>query len=183
MFINRIAFTNISYLLLGILIYLSFGYILIFNPIITLTKEIIWKKLEKDHYKEKIELMVFNRKDLEDRRIDYIRVNQKEFRLNGNMYDIVKEWEDGDSVYFHCYLDMKETFFQKLFFKHLDKTKKDKQSARLIAFSNILIAVQPDDDSTDSDALQMLDLISNHFHLLKQKNYPRVASPPPKILS
>lgn len=171
----------ISLFLLTVLIYLSFGYILIFNPLIAITKEIIWKKLEKDHYKDKIELIVFSKKDIGERAIDFIRVNHKEFRLYGSMYDIVKEWEDGDSIYFQCYLDVKETFLQKLFHKHLNKSKTDNQTASLISFLNFLTATQPDENSSIDKALRKLDTISGLDQSIKHKNIPKVPTPPPRI--
>ncbi|MDX1940970.1 MAG: hypothetical protein SFU99_10495 [Saprospiraceae bacterium] len=40
---------------------------------------------------------------------DFVRIDRREFRLNGGMYDIVNQEEQGDTILYHCILDERET--------------------------------------------------------------------------
>jgi len=53
------------------------------------------------------------------------RLDEKEFRYNGSMYDIVREEVKEDSVYFYCILDKKETLLELLFTEHLAKQTRE----------------------------------------------------------
>lgn len=56
--------------------------------------------------------------------LDWVKP-KKEFRLDGHMYDVVTKVEKGDSTYFSCINDVKETQL----FAHLDElTKKQSES-------------------------------------------------------
>lgn len=44
--------------------------------------------------------------------------DEQEFELSGQMYDIVRQQQSGDSVYFWCWADDRETVLQKQFEEH-----------------------------------------------------------------
>jgi len=96
-----------------ILIILSISIVYIFRPIGLSIYQQIWKtqvylSLKNEVKKHHLETIIINKFDLTNSSIQFERVNKKEFKLNGMMYDIVKETETDKQTEFLCFLDIKE---------------------------------------------------------------------------
>ncbi len=120
--------TNTVYILLIVLvIYNSFGYLLMYFPASVLIKHLVHKSIkEKNINPEDLSVLVFNISDLENNKYDFIwKKPNKEFRFNGKMYDIEAKTISGDSIYYTVYYDHKENILEELFSLHQKDSKKD----------------------------------------------------------
>ncbi|MBK7871830.1 MAG: hypothetical protein IPJ74_14695 [Saprospiraceae bacterium] len=82
---------------------------------------------------------------------DFVRIDRREFRLEGRMYDIVSQEEQGDSILYHCIFDERETLLnnnieaqtKKEFAQSPDRQQQQKELLQKIPkfFSCILIFV------------------------------------------
>jgi hypothetical protein len=121
--------TNTVYVLVAaLIIYNSFGYILLYFPTSALIKYFVGKSIkEKEVNAEELSILVFKISDLENNKHDFIwKRPDKEFRFNGKMYDIENKEVKGDSVYYKVYYDHKENILEELFSIHQQDNKKDK---------------------------------------------------------
>lgn len=121
--------TNKVYILLAVLvIYNSFGYLLVYFPASVLIKHFVQKSIkEKKISPENLSVLAFNISDLEKNKYDFIwKKPNKEFRFNGKMYDIEDKKIKGDSIYYTVYYDHKENILEELFSLHQKDSKKDK---------------------------------------------------------
>lgn len=76
---------------------------------------------------ELIELIILNKEDILSGKINYQRIHSREFRLNGSMYDIVKEVDRDSVIYFYCINDKKEEALEKEFHKRVDENTANKK--------------------------------------------------------
>jgi hypothetical protein len=120
--------TNIVYALLSVLvIYNSFGYLLIYFPTSVLIKHFVQKSVkEKKINPEDLSVLAFNISDLENNKYNFIwKKPNKEFRFNGNMYDIEEKMISGDTIYYTVYYDHKENILEEMFALHFKNSKKE----------------------------------------------------------
>jgi len=109
-----------------IFIYSTFGYLVLFNPLRILIKEVVQNSLmENNIHTEELNTLVFNVKDLTNNVYDLIWVGTSEFRFNGKIYDIKEKVTKGDSLYLTCYYDHKENILESLFTLFLANNRKD----------------------------------------------------------
>jgi len=131
-------FTNKVYILLAALvIYNSFGYLLLYFPASVLIKHLVHKSIkEKKIGPEDLSVLTFSISDLENNKYDFIwKKPHKEFRFNGKMYDIEDKTVSGDSIYYTVYYDHKENILEELFSllqKDNDKDKSQNLAQRIL---------------------------------------------------
>jgi hypothetical protein len=65
---------------------------------------------------ELIEQIAINKNDLINNKLNFIRLDEREFRLNGKLYDIVRTWEIADTIFFKCINDKREEELEHQFF-------------------------------------------------------------------
>ena len=127
---NRFKILNkVVYALLAILIiYSSFGYLLLYFPVRTVIKYSVFKSIEKKEIAwDDLVILTFNIDDLKNQKYDLIwEKPDKEFRYNGQMYDIEDTRVEIDTIYYTCYNDEKENILDDLFALHIKNHKKDK---------------------------------------------------------
>ena len=122
-------FTNFIYTFLVVLfVYNSFGYLLLYFPIKTIVKHFVQESVqEKNIDRDELSVLVFNVNDLAQNKYAFIWIKpEKEFRFNGEMYDVEYKRVKGDSVYYTCYFDVEENFLEKIFALQNNDFKKDK---------------------------------------------------------
>jgi hypothetical protein len=77
---------------------------------------------------ELIELIILRKEDIIFNKLNYERIHSREFRLDGKMYDIVKEVDKDSLIHFYCINDKKEEKLEKEFHKKVeDNTAGKKQ--------------------------------------------------------
>lgn len=115
---NRVSKYFVSGFILLALLFNSVGYILIYHQQLYAFKNQSFLKLQSYLTVEDMCLIGLKKTDILKGRISFQRLEEKEFKLNGKMYDIVKEVEKKDSVYFFCINDEKEDELHKAFVKY-----------------------------------------------------------------
>jgi hypothetical protein len=90
---------------------------------------------EKLFEKEKVELIIISKEGIELSKISFKRIDEKEFILDGKMYDIVKETETKESFYFFCIHDEHE---DKLNSSYLNKENRKASESKTLILREIL---------------------------------------------
>jgi hypothetical protein len=110
--------------------------------------------------------------------------HDREFEYDGQMYDITDQWQEGDSVYYQCYSDLRETRWnnekQRLIAKALGQDPSQKKQAEKIKnYFNTLF-------SQDTFAWKPAEFNpSNFLSPVSNFQFPSVSlsppAPPPKF--
>jgi len=86
------------------------------------------QQAEKPSEEELIELLVFDKEDINAGNIDFKWVHLREFKYKGDMYDIVKKDENDKQLFLYCINDTKEKKLEEEFEKRVHKNStEDKQ--------------------------------------------------------
>jgi hypothetical protein len=105
----------------------SGGYVLIYYYSLQNTKHEIQTAIKEKKIKKNLIWLSFKKRDIEEKKINFVWKHSREFRFNGSMYDIVERKDTKDSVFFYCYLDKKENHLEKNLEKHYQKEKENKK--------------------------------------------------------
>lgn len=139
------------------------------------------QKAESYSEEEIIELLIINKKDLAENKIDFKWIHSREFRYNGEMYDVVKKEEDDKYFFFHCINDEKEKRLGEEFEKRVnDNSANSKHQQRTSNHFNILISEPVQNE--DIDITLVYECIFNQW--ITEKYYSiqlDIPSPPPRI--
>lgn len=86
------------------------------------------QKADMPSKEEMIELLIFNNEDIEKGRIDFRWIHSREFKYNGDMYDVVKKEETEKQLIVYVINDTKEKNLEEEFEKKVNKnSSEDKQ--------------------------------------------------------
>jgi len=117
-----------SILILSLFIYNSIGFLAIHPFISMYYKYVGIQRADMPSKEEMIELMIFNIEDIENNKIDFRWIHSREFKYNGDMYDIVKKEEDDKQLFVYCINDTKEKKLEVEFDRAIHKnSSEDKQ--------------------------------------------------------
>ena len=103
----------------------SFGFILLQPFLISYYKYLGMKRAGFPSEEELIEFAIFNKDDIKYKRINFQWIHSKEYRYNGDMYDIVEKSEDDSLFYFYVINDTKEKELEEKFNKKVEENSKD----------------------------------------------------------
>lgn len=99
------------------------------------------QEAKKPSKEEMIELLIFNKEDIQKRKIDFKWIHSREFKYNGDMYDIVDKKETENQLIVHCINDTKEKKLEEEFEKRVHKNSlEDKQRPASSNFSFVSIS-------------------------------------------
>jgi hypothetical protein len=123
---------------------------------------------------------------LEQAQNELIWEHSREFEFNGQMYDIVSQRRLGDSVYYTCYPDHKETRLNtekdKLISRAMDNDPFQKQQKQRII--NFFKTVFQKNEFTWSPVIEAPSIIHYSLFTIHHSLYlPSPPSPPPKSSS
>lgn len=172
-------------LIVALVIYNTFGYLLIYFPAQTILKHIVQKSIQEKKIDVKdITVLAFKISDFNNNKYDFEWKNPgKEFRFNGKMYDIKVKVVRNDSIFFSCYYDEKENILDELFTLHLINNKREStQNSTNIAFMFGLFF-----EELKNNSLETNDRNLSHIPLLKIEqrtlNYFKdTPTPPPRMI-
>jgi hypothetical protein len=116
-----------SILILSLFIYNTLGFLAI-HPILSMYyKYLGTERADKPSKEEMIELLIFNKEDIQKEKIDFRWIHSREFKYNGDMYDVVKTEEADGQLIVHCINDTKEKKLEKDFEREVEKNTSNKQ--------------------------------------------------------
>lgn len=167
-----------------LLLYSTCGYIFVYQQLILLNRHMVNLAIEKNEVDHQTVLLSFKKSDIENKAIDFTWKHKKEFRFNGEMYDIVERAETADSVFFECIHDKKEKELEAGFIKHFEgEDEKNNQSAP----SNSLVKIKFPDLFFDNYSLNTGSTQQQEYLIYFSGKYISpvrdVPAPPPKSFS
>lgn len=106
----------------------------------------------------------------------------KEFEYNGVMYDIISTKTEGDSIFYRCYCDLKESFYKQKFYVYLSSFagKTNKGSISSSASKVLRIFSLPVDFPALSIRIGQVKNILGSYNLLIDLFYIIPPTPPPE---
>jgi Rps23 Pro-64 3,4-dihydroxylase Tpa1-like proline 4-hydroxylase len=130
---------------------------------------------------ELIEVLVFNKADILEEKIDFRWIHSREFKYNGDMYDIVKKEETDEKLIVHCINDTKEKKLEEEFEKRVHQNSSEDK--RLPVNKNIINSLffEPIQNEQISNTLVYeisLDYKRTDFY---QSPFLDIPSPPPRL--
>lgn len=130
---------------------------------------------------EMIELLIFNKEDIENDKIDFRWIHSREFKYNGDMYDIVKKEETDKQLIVYVINDTKEKKLEEEFEKRVHKNStENKHLPSIIKYSlSISEPVQSDQISFKLDYQSTFDCRQYNLYFSLHLDIP---TPPPKIV-
>jgi hypothetical protein len=110
----------LSTIILILFVYNTIGFLAIHPFILIYYKSLGLQDAEHSSNNRSVELVVLSKEDIRLKKIKYERIDSKEFRLNGNLYDIVKEIEKDSYVLLYCINDDRENSLLSELCKKID---------------------------------------------------------------
>ena len=131
---------------------------------------------------EMIELLIFNKEDIENNKIDFRWIHSREFKYNGDMYDIVKKKETDEQLIVYVINDTKEKKLEEEFEKRVHKNStEDKQRSTINSFNFISIS-EPVQSELIGIAI-INEAVFNYWRTDIYKSiHPDIPSPPPRLV-
>lgn len=171
---------SIAILITFLLLFNSSGYILLYVSSLHFVKKYIIKALDSNEYDKEIFLLTLSKKDIAEGKISFKWIHSREFRYNGNMYDIKKNLSDEDSLRVYCYYDNTENLLEQLFHKfsnsESDKSKQKQFNINLLSFIGLFFY---------SKEISFPEFAGNNIIVPKISFYDQfnseVSTPPPQI--
>jgi len=129
---------SLAILITSLLLFNSSGYILLYVSSLHFVKKYIIKAIDNNEFDKDIFLLTLSKKDIDEGKVSFQWIHSREFRFNGNMYDIKRNLSDEDSIRVYCYFDEKENLLEQLFRQFAksenDKTKQKQNNINLLTF-------------------------------------------------
>lgn len=118
----------VVFLLLGIFLYNQVGYFIAFKILQQQARKEIKKKLKNTVPESELAIFTFSREQASA--LQWVKEG-KEFLHNGNMYDVVRAHESGDTITYHCVNDEQEkqlfVDLEKHVYDHIASHAKNKE--------------------------------------------------------
>lgn len=157
-------------------------YVLLYFSSLKIVKKTIHYLIEKDEFEKELIIISVSKKDIVNNNTKFEMVDEKEFRFNGQMYDIKKDLSDADSLRFLCYMDEYENLLEQLFnkFDKSSKESKTNQTVKITILPFLGLYFQQSDSSSNN-----FELVAYCFYESEKKldNFIEIHKPPPKILN
>lgn len=170
-----------SILILSLFIYNTIGFLAL-HPILSIYyKYVGLEQANKPSEEELIERLIFNKEDIQKGKIDFRWIHSREFKYNGDMYDIVKKEETDKQLIVHCINDTKEKKLEEEFEKRVHKnSSEDKRLPVKINIINSLFSepIQSEQIKNDLVYEQSFNNWRTDFY---QSLFLDIPSPPPRL--
>jgi hypothetical protein len=130
---------------------------------------------------EMIELLVFNKEDIEKGRLDFKWIHSREFKYNGDMYDIVTKEETDEQLIVHVINDTKEKKLEEEFEKRVHKNStENKHLPSIIKYSSSI------SEPVQSEQIEIIIAYNSVFSYWRTDLYKSlhtdIPSPPPRLV-
>lgn len=100
--------------------YNTIGFLFVHPLLINYYKSVGLREASNPSKGKLAELIILRKEDILSDKINFERIHKREFRLNGSMYDVVREIHNGSFIYFYCINDSKEEALIKEFRKRIE---------------------------------------------------------------
>jgi hypothetical protein len=174
--VKRIA----TILLLTLFVYNTIGFLAI-HPFLSMYYKYLGMMLaDMPSEEEMIELLVFNKEDIEKGRLDFKWIHSREFKYNGDMYDIVSKEETEEQLIVHVINDTKEKKLEEEFEKRIHKNStENKHIPSIIKYSSSI------SEPVQSEQIEIRLALKSVFSYWRTDSYKSlhtdIPSPPPRL--
>ena len=172
----------VSILILSLFIYNTIGFLAVHSLLTLYYKYLGMQQAEKPSEEELIELLVFNKEDFLGQKINFRWIHSREFKYNGDMYDVVKKEENDKQLFLYCINDTKEKKLEEEFEKRVHQnSSENKQRPTVNNHINILLSepIQPE----QIGIALVYECIFNFWRAdFYNSPYLEIPSPPPRLV-
>ena len=159
----------------------SFGFILTFIIQQERIREKSFEQIESSRHSERIITLSFSLSDYEKGTLIQ-RVNEKEIKYDGKMFDVLSIEQSGESVILRCVRDVKEERLEKDFANYMDKNNDLKAlSGKQIQFNHQIQFVELTKNCGLASPLNK-NIFSSSFRTDYSQTKPKVITPPPELI-
>lgn len=171
----------LSIFILSLFIYNSIGFLAVHPFLSMYYKYLGMMRTDMPSEEEMVELLIFNKEDIEMQRIDFRWIHSREFKYNGDMYDIVTKEETDDQLIVYVINDTKEKMLEEEFEKRVHKNStENKHLPSVIKYSlSISEAVQSIQINFILEYQSSFDCLLNISYKSANLDTP---SPPPRFV-
>ena len=163
-----------------LLLFNSFGYVLVYFEVKKSLKEEAFEKMKDYISEDELDIIVLNKKDLAYNTNECHFLGENEIKYKGKMYDIYRKCETGNEVILYCINDEKENVVEKIFSSYiedLNSKSSEQPAARNLLNTKISLGIVPGEDSLLTNQIIEFILL-NKSGLIT--NFKEVLTPPPK---
>ena len=140
------------------------------------------QRVEMPSEDELIELIIFSKTDIQNKKINFKWIHSREFKYNGDMYDIVEKKETETQLIIYCINDTKEKKLEAEFEKkvhHNSLENKQRPISNNLNFVSISEPVQTETPAiVNVSGMTFKDWL-NQFYSSHNLDIP---SPPPRLV-
>jgi len=130
---------------------------------------------------EMIELLIFNKEDIENYKIDFRWIHSREFKYNGDMYDIVTQEETDKQLIVYVINDTKEKKLEEEFEKRVHKNSSEDKQHPTTNNNNFVSLSEPVQSEQIGIAL-VYKAVFSYWWIDSYKSFHLdIHSPPPRI--
>ena len=168
-------------LLLTLFVYNTIGFLAIHPLLSVYYKYLGMMHADMPSEEEMIELLVFNKEDIEKGRLDFKWIHSREFKYNGDMYDIVTKEETEKQLIVHVINDTKEKKLEEEFEKRIHKNStENKHIPSIIKYSSSI------SEPVQSEQIEIILAYNSVFSYWRTDSYKSlhtdIPSPPPRVV-
>jgi hypothetical protein len=173
---------TITILLALVFVYNTMGFLFIQPLLVRYYKQLGMNEAANPSNKNKIELMVFNKEDILNQKINFRWIHSREFKYNGDMYDIVKKEENKNQLILYCINDTKEKKLEEEFEKRVHQnTSENKQRPSANFQLNILLSEAVQNENISTELLPEY-IFREQLIIGYKSNHLEIPSPPPRFV-
>ena len=131
---------------------------------------------------EMIERIVFSKEDILFGKIDFRWIHSREFKYNGDMYDIIEKRETENQLIVYCINDTKEKKLEEEFEKKVHKNSSENKNHHTQKNINFNLISEP----AQIDEIKLSLTFKHNCYCLGTALYksfsPDIPSPPPRFV-
>lgn len=159
----------------------TFGFIFLFVGAKEILRMKTWKEVNEMESSKEMEVISIPAADFETGN-GFQRVNKKEIRFRGKMYDVVKEERYNDKLIFYCIHDEKEDKLDKEFSNEVRKNLDSKSATS--STTNLIHLIQYAEIGKNQNISPPVrkNNYLNFYITRRSQIDPQVLTPPPKLI-
>ena len=169
-----------SILILSLFLYNTIGFLAIHPFMSMYYKYLGMMRADMPSEEERIELLIFNKEDIENNKIGFRWIHSREFKYNGDMYDIVKKEETDKQLIVYVINDTKEKKLEEEFEKRVYKNStENKHLPSIIKYS---LSISEPVQQEQIGIAPVNETVFNYWRTDSYKSlHPDIPSPPPRL--
>ena len=140
------------------------------------------QRVEMPSEDELIELIVFNKEDILNKKINFKWIHSREFKYNGDMYDIVKKKETETELIIYCINDTKEKKLEEEFEKKVHRNSLEDKQRPATSNLNFISILEPAQSENPVSATLSGYTFNNWLDNFYSSLNLDIASPPPRLV-